>query len=93
MIKTTIIIPEYDQEKILRSDVDVALPFRCPIQLLPGTILQFYDHPEKHIIVTELLNVNIIHPVYLVSDIFNYLWGIIYRSVSWWLIQKGKANN
>jgi hypothetical protein len=55
----TVIIPELGAERILALNTKVILPDRCAVQILPGTILQNVNRPEKYMSITEPLDVYI----------------------------------
>jgi hypothetical protein len=88
----TIIIPQYgpDTEQVLIKDTAVILSSWCPVQILSGTLLQSYDHPENYIITTDPLDVyicdrNVINEwcwVCYLRQTMSNLFGMIYNPVS-----------
>jgi hypothetical protein len=68
----TTLIPEIGPEKVLLTDTQVTLPDYCPIQILPGTLLQNYNRPDKYIITSESMKVHLHHPS---------LWEVLWQDV------------
>jgi hypothetical protein len=66
----TVVIPEYGEKIILEADSQIILPWMASIQLLPGTWLQDFDHPENCTLLTEPINVYLRVPPYTIIDTF-----------------------